>query len=974
MNCLYCGEKLGLFARRFCNAKHQELWRQRESEMAIQRLMDPFGTGGSPATKAPLPKRASDPSATNVSLAIRGEKVAPPEPREPTEDRPANRFDPKEPAAEPVALSGNAAGERTAPPLAGFISPVELRAVQQRLPVFTRRPEPGKCSGAAAGNLDPRFIDQILARRAFDDRREETGFISTGCIPPIHACEPERQARRLFVESPDGKLFCTLPLPPRKPDFQLCKLTATAIQTPAFVPHPAELEARMYGVSGALDNARPIAMSRRAVEGKLAVARYPEIVQTSFPHVAGPKPQAASYSETPPALGAAIGRVRQALSNSAFQALPILQNAPVVPAEAATAPLVDLLDRKLLGTALPIDPRKLQLLARKLPVAAVQMPAFAPHSKRSEPRVYAVFGARSGVLAVAMAGRTIERKPLAARYPETVQASSPRTADSPPQASRGLVAPPPPGALFGQVARAPIAMAGRAVQRKPLAARYPEIVQANLQRHSWFTAAEGARVNGAAIARSCDWPGQGRADCHGPPRGPTPALGGEISGPRPGELTARSSLTAAGSLQSNRAANARSCDRASQASAAEFYFPRTAYFANPARVAGKRGCAMRRFAGSKALVCGASDRADEAGVSGLRTAAVRRSAARSLLPLRRSRNRPCTAPPGRYPWCGRWPCPAARPNAGPWLRNIQSSSRQACRIDLVHSRRRPATQRHCERRQARWGGSGQHCPVPFSKHCRFCTKHPICWQAAQLRPAPIYRIKSCRIRHFESSRGGLVLTLGNCPAPRSKRQPSRRTARNRNRGCTLYPIRRMMRGRWTCTAATPNAGPRLRNIQTPSRQACPIELVHSRRQPVTQRHSARSELRLGERGQRCPILLSRHSRFGKGRPLWLRGPPRNAPICRIESFCVRRFQSSRGMLASHAWKSPIAALQTPPFAPQPKESEARRYGVADAAYDMRPIAISRRAVERESAVAYIQRWSPRIRRISPSHSRRRRAD
>jgi len=477
MNCLYCGEKLGLFARRFCNAKHQELWRKRESDLAIQRLMDPFGTGGSPAIKQPLPKRSADASAGNTSLIVRGEKAAPPEPREPAENRPADRSDLKsdlkEAAKEPVAPSGNVAGERTAPPLAGFISPAELSAVQ-RLPVFTRRPEPGKCSGAAAVSLDPRFIDQILARRAFEDRGVETGFCMLPCIPPIHGCEPERHVGRLFVESPDGKLSCTLPLPARKPDFQACKLPTTALQAPAFAPHPKESEPRVYGISGAVRDAQPTAMSRRAVERKPVVVTYPELVQGSLPHVAGPQPQAAGYSETPRTLGAAIGRAKPAPPNSVFQVLPVLQKAPVVPAGAATAPCVDLLDRMLLGTALSNDPRKLQFQACKLPVAAPQTPAFAPHPKEAEPRAYAVSGARPGVLPVAMACRAVERKLLVARYAEAVQAASlPLIADPQPQAHDSQ-APRALGALLGRLKPAPIAMARRAVEHKPMMGRYPE--------------------------------------------------------------------------------------------------------------------------------------------------------------------------------------------------------------------------------------------------------------------------------------------------------------------------------------------------------------------------------------------------------------------------------------------------------------------------------------------------------------------
>src|ERR1700730_9942231 len=164
MNCLYCGEKLGLFARRFCNAKHQELWRQRESELAIQRLKDPFGTGGgSPAAK-PLPARpAHDPPTANPLVPTRAGKAAPPQARELVEDRPAGQFDPPNAVQEPVALSADASGESTAPPLADFISLFELKALS-RLPVFTRRPEPGNRSAGEPGNLDPRFIDQILAR------------------------------------------------------------------------------------------------------------------------------------------------------------------------------------------------------------------------------------------------------------------------------------------------------------------------------------------------------------------------------------------------------------------------------------------------------------------------------------------------------------------------------------------------------------------------------------------------------------------------------------------------------------------------------------------------------------------------------------------------------------------------------------------------------------------------------------------
>jgi hypothetical protein len=451
MNCLYCGQKLGLFSkgREFCNGKHQELFRKRESELAIQRLMQPFGSVESPAAKAwpATSTPTSDPAPENALIPTKVKRVVPPATRDQAEDRPGNRFNTKDPAKVAAALPGSASSERTAPPLAGFIALSELKPVM-RLPVFTRRPEPGSYGSFGPRDLDRRFIDQSLARRAGEERRAEVGFPAILCIPPIHPCEPGLQAGRLFVEAPDLELSI-LPVEPRKAGFQACQLSDTALQMPAFAPHPEESEPRVYALSGAVFYARPIAMSRRGVEHKPAVAEYPDIVQTSLPHVAGPQPQAACITTTALALGAAIVRVRPALPNSGFQTLATGHSTPVVPVGTA-AQCADLPDRKLFR-ALPIDPRKLAVHARTLSTTALNTPGFAAHRKEPEPRAYTVSGATYGARPIAMSRRTVERKLLVARHPEIVQASLPHLAGPLPQAAGGTTALRALGAAIGRV-------------------------------------------------------------------------------------------------------------------------------------------------------------------------------------------------------------------------------------------------------------------------------------------------------------------------------------------------------------------------------------------------------------------------------------------------------------------------------------------------------------------------------------------
>src|SRR5579884_3571690 len=43
MACLYCGGSLGLLSRgQFCSKKHQELYREQEAQLSIQRLKEAF--------------------------------------------------------------------------------------------------------------------------------------------------------------------------------------------------------------------------------------------------------------------------------------------------------------------------------------------------------------------------------------------------------------------------------------------------------------------------------------------------------------------------------------------------------------------------------------------------------------------------------------------------------------------------------------------------------------------------------------------------------------------------------------------------------------------------------------------------------------------------------------------------------------------------------------------------------------------
>src|SRR5579864_3584138 len=284
MNCLYCGEKLGLFSksREFCNGKHQELFRKRESELAFQRLMQPFGAGESPAPKARTAIPAPTPDATpaNALIPTKVEKAARPDKRELVEDRPDKRVKTKDPTKDPVALPSNATADGTTPPLAGFISLSELKPVM-RLTVFTRRPEPGSYSGVGPRDLDHRFIDRMLGRRAADERGAESGFPAILCIPPIHPCEPGIEAGTPFVELLYRKPYRTLPIESRQAGFQACELDGAAQQMPAFVPHSKDSEPSVYCVPGAVCGRQPIVMCRRDVPHTPADAIYPGVAPAS---------------------------------------------------------------------------------------------------------------------------------------------------------------------------------------------------------------------------------------------------------------------------------------------------------------------------------------------------------------------------------------------------------------------------------------------------------------------------------------------------------------------------------------------------------------------------------------------------------------------------------------------------------------------------------------------------------------------
>ena len=443
MNCLYCGEKLGLFkGGRFCNSKHQELFRQRESEQAIQRLMESFGSAKPATAKAGPPTAPPEPPAEDTRVVTIPETAAPLPEYERQEHRPPDRFPAPEPAFEPVGRTAGPPADGSPPPLAGFILPRDLKTVF-RLPVFTRRPEPGSPSAFGPADLDARFINQMLACNATGS--ESSGFPTIVCISPTDPCPPGAHsdaARTLFVGMPEQMLACQLPIEARKPELQLCELTPSFWQA-TFAPYSDPPKPSVYTITSAAPDAalssRPLALRRRVTASRAAFAKYPEFAPASLPPRLTAQPKAVHGSAGQSVLGSAIGRARPALPKWAFFELAAECNPRAARQEAAVKS-AESPDAKDWLAALRIAPWSIVFRTGYLPLASESEAAFATHPQESGATPRAVAGTNFHSRSVAMPSRAAEHKHVAARYTETIYGSRPRRARPQPQATLYAIA------------------------------------------------------------------------------------------------------------------------------------------------------------------------------------------------------------------------------------------------------------------------------------------------------------------------------------------------------------------------------------------------------------------------------------------------------------------------------------------------------------------------------------------------------
>ncbi len=176
MQCLYCGAKLGaLSSKEFCNKKHQELFREQEAQLSIQRLKEAFSFAGSPTSKSragtsvldspsseipPDPEFTSqDPHGRLLEAPASRTRPEPPRPETPRPETP--------PANPNVIYCGPASEQRDTPPNAGFVTADEPKATF-RLPFYVRRPEAGETAvEAGVADLVPQVVGEAEGRTGF---------------------------------------------------------------------------------------------------------------------------------------------------------------------------------------------------------------------------------------------------------------------------------------------------------------------------------------------------------------------------------------------------------------------------------------------------------------------------------------------------------------------------------------------------------------------------------------------------------------------------------------------------------------------------------------------------------------------------------------------------------------------------------------------------------------------------------------
>ena len=364
MDCLYCGEKLSLLSskdRQFCNKKHQELFRQREADMSIQRLKEAFSFASSPSkSKQPstslLDQPGSeippDPEFTSQEPHDGPRRLEAPSGRSPAYQPPA--YQPPPESNPNVIYCGpateqDAASQRDAPPNAGFAAPDEQRGAF-RLPFFIRRPEPGE-SGAGADSLMARQLVHERAGQleaAFGPGIAIIDVWTTGQpghsdpvpSPDLHLGELQRKA----IADQIRKLAFAVSAAPAEVEIVAQPGPEIAVEQLQEIPAGSSREFSSREVSSqeipqpalATYQALPIALRSREGELRPAVMPSSEIIPASVSRSTAQHPKVSFSSAAIEQLPVARVRVRPVPFHSAFQALGAGGNAPVRPRRAKT--------------------------------------------------------------------------------------------------------------------------------------------------------------------------------------------------------------------------------------------------------------------------------------------------------------------------------------------------------------------------------------------------------------------------------------------------------------------------------------------------------------------------------------------------------------------------------------------------------------------------------------------------------------
>ncbi len=320
MDCLYCGEKLSALSskdRQFCNKKHQELWREQEAQLSIQRLKEAFGFAASPSSK---------PRQTSTSLLDPPNYEIPPAPefttgnQYPTTPEFNYQEAPRDivteaPADNPNVIYAGPVSDRNTPPNAGFVSGDAPKGTF-RLASFIRRPEFGEMgAGAAVVNLVP--------QRAVE-------FPAIPCFTEVDICTVGQPGHSAPQPSPD--LHFTEQL--RKPvedqlrglAFQLSSAPGTAVDVPGVETYPEVAQRTATQNAEILQaeqvfNVQPMALRTREPEIRESIPAGLAILPAKLPHPATELDGVPFQIPTLGALPVPCGRVGAVPLSRTFQAL-----------------------------------------------------------------------------------------------------------------------------------------------------------------------------------------------------------------------------------------------------------------------------------------------------------------------------------------------------------------------------------------------------------------------------------------------------------------------------------------------------------------------------------------------------------------------------------------------------------------------------------------------------------------------------